>query len=272
MQQGLYEKIFNELFDSVNSDGFIELEDIKRTILKLRHYELDAHVIIEGFNGAGKSRFGLSLAKELEPTLFENNKIVYATTEPDALINKFVEERNTVLFIDELTPFFNYKASMTRAQVALFTAVELCRDRRIAIIGCCREVLRLNNNYRNGKAQILVMLLDRMENPNPVASYALVFATASPREREDRFNLHLLNNCTTPEQIRAQAEWMDSFVGYIEIPNSNTFLTDAELKAYQEGKEKGIKAQALKAAKRAKGEKGDSDYTGEVGEITVMGR
>lgn len=252
--ESVHEKFMNNIkYVKVGDQyiGFQTYENIINFILELRKYEFDAHITIAGQNGVGKTMLALALAKRMDKDIFQKNNIIYAFHSYSHFIDKLTKQKDCVVVCDELGKFFNYKSSMTSTQIALFNTIEIARANRIALIGCCRDARRLNNNYRNGKVQIIIWVIDRFF-PNPYwVSYAMVFLANPVLEHEDKFGFDLaFYNARSIEDMRVIGENLDTFAGYLLIGNVLLDITPEELKQYQENKIKQMIVQSEKYKKK----------------------
>lgn len=252
MQIGLLERIHDKFLNSMDSDGFFHYSAILDFVLELRKYEFDAHIVIAGQNGVGKTMIALALAKMLDSNVFKKNNIIYAFHDYAFFIDKLSLQSETIVMCDELGRFFNYRTSMTRQQVALFNTIEIARANRIALIGCCRDARRLNNNYRNGKVQIVIWVMDRFEFFEPYASYAMIYVANPILEHLDKFEFdEAFYGIKTIEEMRMIGEQLNTFAGYLNIFDVKRDVSDEELADYKNKKIRQMRAQAERNKRKA---------------------
>lgn len=252
MQIGLLERIHDKFLASMDTEGFYHYKAIVDFVLELRRFEFDAHIVIAGQNGVGKTMIALALAKMLDPKVFGKDNIIYAFHDYGFFIDKLSLQSETVVMCDELGRFFNYRTSMTRQQVALFNTIEIARANRIALIGCCRDARRLNNNYRNGKVQIVIWVIDRFETFEPYASYAMIFVANPILEHLDKFEFdEAFHGIKTIEEMRLVGEQLTTFAGYLNIFDVRRDVTDEEIAEYKNKKIRQMRAQAERNKRKA---------------------
>lgn len=231
--------------------GVVKYDDIVWFVRELQRNEFDAHIVIAGQNGVGKSMLMLTLAKLLNEKAVEDleEHILYAFNSYYDLINTIKKMKNDVLCVDELTTFFNYKMSMTTEQNVLFNFIEVARANRIAFIGCCRDPRKINNNYRNGKVQMVIWLLDRYE-AGEERSYGLVFLGTPVLEDEDRFGFFNFVGVKSFEDMRVRAEQLSTFYGYLFVDDVRKYISEDVLAKYNQLKQKGIEEVHLRGLKK----------------------
>lgn len=250
MKKGLLERIYGDFEAKCFPDchkhpelkeqaGIVKIDYIIELIQELQKNEYDAHLCIAGQNGNGKSMLLLALMKKLEANSIANGQILYAFHKHSDFIKSLATLNNTVLGVDELGVFFNYRMSMATESIILFNMIEVARANRVAVISCCRDARRINNNYRNGKISIIIWLIDRMEN-SEVKSYGLVFVGNPVLEDEDKFKLNAFSNINTFEEMRITAESLPTFYGYLFMGDVLKYVSKEELKSYKENKKKGM--------------------------------
>lgn len=234
---------------SLEKMGVLELEDIVEYIFFLQENKFDSHVIVQGQNGVGKSFFMLAFMKELAKRKgikdFQNvmrNNIFFSFHETKDVIKRIVEEENSVFGIDEAKRFLHYKLSMTFEQIQLINTFEYARSKRNCFIVCTNDVRRLNNNYRNSKAQLVIWFPDRLmkKEGRKIMNYAMVFYGLPSVEEEDKFLFEDLKGLYNSEGIRVACENKPTMVGYFLFNEIHQYLTDEEILLYDELKEKGI--------------------------------
>lgn len=164
-----------------------------------------------------------------------------------------LESQDRVFLIDELNAFFHYRTSMTKQQTLLLTAIERARANRNVFIGCVRDYEKLDINYRNGKAQLLIYLFDvvrdfetlqKMPDGNEFfafrCSYGSVFVGNSSLEAEDKFFFHFLRGLPMAN-MKASAERLPSWVGNIIVfPYEKYGLKKKDIEAYEKMKRESL--------------------------------
>lgn len=248
--EGIFERAQQALKAKSNRQmGVVFIDDIVDFVQTLRENEFDSHIVIQGQNGTGKSYFMLALLKKL--TQYNKNKdflsvikdnIFYSFNEVYEIIERLVEAEDQVFGIDEAKKFLHYKQSMTREQIVLINTFEYIRSKRNCLVSCANDVRRLNNNYRNSKAQVLIWFLDRFPNneKRKIVSYGLVFIGLPSVEEVDKFMIDDIENVYNSEGIRVLAENKPTMVGYVLFEDIHKYLTEEEIKLYKELKNKGI--------------------------------
>jgi hypothetical protein len=251
MEIGVLERIINDFQSKVEkSEGVVEIEYIIDFIKALQDHEFDAHVVIQGQNGVGKSALMLEILKRLDPNSIKNDNIVYAFHSTSHLIKKIKDSKKTAIGIDELKRFFHYRMHSTTEQIVLTNLIEYARSNCIAFIGCANDIRRINNNYRNAKVQMVIWLLDRYDDNEVGKSYGLVFIGNPALEEEDKFMMESFKNVYSFEQIRVIAENLPTFMGYLFVEDIKNVLTDEELRIYYQKKQEGIRKEAEKYEKK----------------------
>lgn len=248
--KGIFEIAQQTLKTKANKQlGIVFIEDIAEYIQTLRKNKYDSHIIVQGQNGTGKSYFMLALMKELAKYIKDSDfksmikkNIFYAFNETEDLIKALLSSEDQIFGIDEAKKFLHYKQSMTKDQIFLINCFEYARSKRNTIVSCTNDVRRLNNNYRNSKAQILIWFLDRMpeSETRKIVSYGLVFIGLPSLEEEDKFLIDDITGVYNTEGLRVIAETKPTMIGYFLFENINKYLTDEEIEIYEELKKKGI--------------------------------
>jgi len=153
---GILEKLITQTeYKIINNMGIVKHQYIVEFIKELQRHEYDAHVVIMGQNGSGKSMLMLALMKQLDENSIKNGKIIYAYDKTSKLIKMLKESNNSCIGIDEGKKFFHYKRSMGTEQIVLTNMIEYARENRNAFVVCSNDIRRLNNNYRNSKVQVV---------------------------------------------------------------------------------------------------------------------
>jgi hypothetical protein len=159
------------------------------------------------------------------------------------------EYKDAVFVIDELRPFFDYKTHATAKQINLYNTLEIARSNRNVFIGASRNYQKLDNNYRNAKAQMLIYLFDKVLDFSKtdergfyptLFSYGMVFLANQIVEYEDKFLFSSLKNLDI-KRTKFFAERLPTFAGTIIVKDVRKYgVTDEDLRKYEEEKEKGI--------------------------------
>lgn len=203
-----------------------------------------------GQNGNGKSMLLLEIMKRLDPDSIISNHILYAYDTTSTFIKMLKEKVQTVIGVDELKKFFHYRETSTTEQIVLTNMIEYARSHRLAVVGCCNDVRRINSNYRNAKVQMVIWLLDRYDDDEIGKSYGLVFVGNPALEEDDKFRLNAFQNVYTFEQIRLIAESLPTFLGYIFVDDIKNTVSKEEIDMYIKRKETGIKKEAERMMKK----------------------
>jgi len=265
MTYGILERLIKHFEQKViDNEGVVDIRYVAEFVRELQNHEYDAHVVIMGQNGSGKSMLMLALMKLLDPNSIKENKIVYAYDRTSRLISILKDMRDGVVGIDEAKKFFHYKQSMTTEQIVLTNMIEYARENRNAVVSCTNDVRRLNNNYRNAKVQMVIWLLDRYdEKEERLKSYGLVFIGNPALEEEDKFQMNSFMNLYSFESIRLVAESLPTFYGYVFLEDIKNIVSEEELRIYQENKKKGIMQVATeyleKLSKKEDGDNGEKN-------------
>lgn len=248
---GIIETLIATLQEKVyDNGGVVELTYIIDFIKGLQENEYDAHVIISGQNGQGKSMLMLDMLKRIDSTAIMEDNIVYPFHSAKRLITLIKEKKESVIGIDELKKFFHYRESATMESIVLMNIIEYARSNRLAFVGCCNDIRRINSNYRNAKVQIVIWLIDRYTDDKLGKSYGLVFVGNPALEEEDKFNMNRFQNIYTFEQIRLLAEGSPTFLGYLFVEDIGKVVSPEEIALYRKNKEEGIRTEAEKYIKR----------------------
>jgi len=208
--------------------GFKEILDI---IAILRTFEMDCQVVIAGQNGVGKSILqNIMLKAELGDSWMDN--LIMGDKLTADIVQLILENENTLLGIDELNLYLNYRKHSESDQQHLLNTFELARENAIGVLGCVRDPRKLTLNYRNGKMTIVIWVLDRFREGG---SYAAVFIANPAIESSMRFGFDWLDtDLQSFDRVRAVIEnQVTSFVCYMKIPDAKEYLTTAEIKKYR---------------------------------------
>lgn len=250
MSEGILEGIIKRFENDVKSSkGIVKLEYITTFVKSLQQHQYDAHVVIMGNNGQGKSLTMLALMKMLDSESLLKDNIVYAHHKTSHLIKMLTDLHDSVIGIDEAKRFFHYKLSMTTEQIVLTNMIEYARENRNAFIVCTNDVRRLNNNYRNAKVQMVIWILDRFEN-GKYKSYGLIFIGNPAVEEDDKFMMNNFVNLFSFESIRIIAEALPTFYGYLLIDDVFNYITKEEYELYKQNKKRGIEQSAREYIER----------------------
>jgi len=235
----VFESIYMGFVNAMQTKTFImkeplTIQEINELIKMLQVYENDCHVAIVGQNGSGKSYLMLMFLKdELKEKMLEH--IIFAKHTTADITNFILHNTRTLLGIDELRQFFDYKKHASDEQNHLIGMIELGREKRIGIIGCVRDFKKITVNYRNGKVAVVIWIIDRFKDGG---SYAAVFVANPLIEGSDRFGFNTLSiGVVDFNQMRAELERLPTFVGYLKIPNIHEVLTDEEIALYKKEKQ-----------------------------------
>jgi len=262
MAWGALERNINFLRAASAKNGYrITLEMIADFIEETQRCKLDGHIIVGGQNGTGKSYLQLALAKvflrrvglhtEFDMAVEEGTlDFFFAYHKREDLARAIKNNYRCVFVIDELRPFFDYKRSITSAQTNLYNLVEVARARNHIYIGASRDYTKLDINYRNAKAQVLIYLFDKVIDPNKIGNdgfyltkftYGAVFVGNPALEYEDKFNFANLRGYSM-ETTKYLAEKLPTWVGNIVVENVGKYgISDEDLAVYEAKKEMGIR-------------------------------
>ncbi len=238
MKQMVYDDTIASFINECRENGEVTLDELKDYIEILRAHNADAHIVIAGQNGAGKSMLlHILMKKMVGPGYMDNFRFVDMSA--DDLIDFLATNDDTVLGVDEWNRLLGYKKHSTKEQNKIIEMIELARSHKVAIVGCIRDPRKLTLNYRNGKVGIIIWILDRATDGS--GGYAAVFAGNQMVEGDDRFGIEWLNVHTPDMQsLRMQMQELPSFVGYLYIPSASDHLTKGELMEYEHRKEQAL--------------------------------
>lgn len=254
---GVFESIFSELKQKSASKNFLlSPKDIAESMHLLSKAQCDAHCIIAGQNGVGKSYLMLAIGKELLKLKTGQKSInlinshvkgevgMFFSYHSRADLSEFIaNNEDSVILIDELKNFFDYRMTMTRQQNDLYNKLEYARSKRNSFIGCVRDYTKLDINYRNAKAEILIYLFDRvvdMKTFKTKCAYGYVFIGNASVEMEDKFQFSYIRGYDMAT-TRALIETLPSWVGNMIVkPIKEYGITQAELNFYEYHKEMGV--------------------------------
>lgn len=258
----------------------VSLESIIEYAIEAQKSKMDAHILIGGQNGLGKSYLQLAMAKTFLrytgqkedfgiATQEKHLKFFFAQNTKKDLMEAIKEHQRAAFIIDELRPLFDYKRSMTIEQTALYNLVEVARSHGNIFIGASRDYTKLDINYRNAKAQILIYLIDKVLDTNKLDgngfyptkfSYGAVFVGNPALEYEDKFQFSQLRGYSI-ETTKYLAEKLHTWVGNIVVKHVKHYgITPNDLRVYEEEKEKGIKTYKYEriTTKRKRGVKNEA--------------
>jgi hypothetical protein len=286
MTWGTLEFNINLLKTSAAQNGYrITLDMIVDFILRAQKSKLDAHVLVGAQNGIGKSYLEMALAKCFlkkinQPPEFATAKangklsFFFSHNSREDLAESIKKNHLCVHVIDELRPFFDYKRSMTSKQTNLYNLVEIARSHGNVYIGASRDYMKLDNNYRNAKAQILIYLFDKVVDFNSVDkdgfyvtlfSYGAVFVGNPSLEHEDKFQFSNLRGYSI-ETTKYLCEKLPTWVGNIVVEHVSTYgVTTDDIAVYEAEKERGVhmfeqRAEEEKAPKKDRRKKEKPTY------------
>lgn len=233
---GIYQDAINGIiYSSLTNGGMLEPAHIAKFNKELRTNKFDSHTVFMGQNGMGKTMAAL-IVKSMMGKIDIARDVIYPQTSVSELVSRITTESNVNFLLDELAHLFPYKRSNEMSQIALFSAIEVARANKNAFLGCCRDLLRINNNYRNGKAQLCIWLLDN----NGDSSFGAVLLGSPVFEMEDKFFISSVTATYNYEQMLRQIERLPSFIGFIEFPNVDRYVTKSQLEEYDDLKKEGI--------------------------------
>lgn len=278
MVWGVLERNINQLkAKSARNRYRLTLDDIAQFILDSQRSRLDAHILVGGQNGMGKSYLQLALAKTFLkhinlPLDFKeaekNGKLqfFFSYHERKDLKAAIKEKKQCVMVIDELRPFFDYKRSMVTEQVDLYNTVEIARSHGNVFVGASRDYTKLDINYRNAKAQLLIYLIDKVVDYSKFDkegcyetrfAYGAVFVGNPALEHEDKFLFSRLRGYSI-ETTKYLAEKLPTWVGNIVVENVGKYgVSASDIKLYETEKERGVSS--YKFGKKSNVEEVDDD-------------
>lgn len=253
---GIVEKAYKNFFGSViRNYGNVYLRDIGSFVLYLKKNKYDAHILIGGPNGVGKSMVELAIIKQIDPLAITQGQILYAFNTPSDFIKQLTTLRDTGLGVDEIGRFLHNRQSMAIENIAITNSIEISREHRVAIISCCKDGRRVDKTYRDGKVQIYIFLMDRFDDAiGKAVTYGFVFANeiGSVFEIEDKFMLGMLEGIISFDEMRVAVENnVPTFVGYLFMDDIHNYITQEELEAYEKKKEEGIQSVNANWVKKA---------------------
>lgn len=254
--KGIMERANESLFaQAQHSDGtrYCTPKSIASFAKTLQLAKFDSHIIVCGQNGLGKSYVMLILAKEMlkmngfggDFAAGEQQKLLnfyYAYHKRNDLISGIQGNKDAVMCIDELRTFFDYKRSMTREQNNLYNIMEVARSHNLIYIGCTRDMEKLDINYRNGKASLLIRLWDRVGNADITDYvYGSVFVGNPTIEMADKFMQTAFRGTTSIREALYIAQKLPTYVGMFVAKDIHLYgISDQDLRVYEELKELGI--------------------------------
>lgn len=282
MTWGVLERNINMLKAKSASNKYrITLDMIADFILETMKSRLDAHLLVGGQNGMGKSYLQLALAKVFlkrigtsldfkEAEANGNLQFFFAQHERETLRDAIRDKKRCVFLIDELRPFFDYKRSMTTEQTELYNMVEIGRSHGNIFVGASRDYTKLDINYRNAKAQILIYLIDKVVDYKKTDkdgcyktkfTYGAVFVGNPALEHEDKFLFSNLRGYSM-ETTKYLSEKLPTWVGNIVVDDVGKYGVSAnDLELYEMEKEIGVTTYRQGGKKKAKGVyRTDDDY------------
>lgn len=219
--------------------GQVVLDDLISLIRMMQSNEMDCHIVIAGQNGCGKSYALLMLLKAYmnsDPKWLDT--MLFSDKTTDDFIQYLLQNKNTILGVDELNLFLSYKQHAEADQNHLIKQLELARSKCIAVAGCVRDPRKLTLNYRNGKMSIVIWLVDRYVEGG---SYAAVFVSNPAVETTDKFGFSWMSpDLIDFEELRYSFESLPSFIGYMAIPHASKILTNDEIARYKQMKVKSM--------------------------------
>jgi len=257
MQKGVIESVFRRFQQkSTESYGYVFPEYIAELIQELQRNRLDAHVLIAGSNGSGKSMMAIGIAKLLNPKAdIINKNTLYAFHKTSDFIDKIEQLKGDVLIVDEITKFLNYREHADKKNQKLIQFIEIARANRVAFVSCCRDYRKVDLNYRHGKAQVVIQMIDWFKSDKGFGrSYGAVFCSPPIVESAERFGLDYLVSAHSPSEMRAMCENLQSFQGFIFLDDIRSVISQQELDDYEARKQEGI-TQSMENFKKIIGQK-----------------
>lgn len=264
---GIYQSAMERLVDcSLAGGGYLKPKDLADYNLALRKHKFDSHTIFQGNNGMGKTMASF-IVKSFMGELDIARDVIYPQTPVDEVISRITKEKNVNFMFDELSHLFPYKRSMESSQIALFSAIEVARANKNAFLGCCRDLSTINNNYRNGKAQVLVWMLDREDD----CSLASVHLASPVSEIEDKFFIDHVQATYNYNHLIRQVMRLPSFIGFMEFDDVTKYVPQKTIDEYEAYKKAGIefigeKHRKILARKRGKEDGKNELETGALGD------
>lgn len=230
----VFESTYTRMLLEIKQRGLVVIDDIITLIKIMQENEMDAHIVIAGQNGVGKTFLLLIIMKKYLGEKWFNNLMLARNTIND-VIHFVLSHTNTLLGIDEWNQYLHYRKHSESEQVHFMNQLELARSHGIAFVGCVRDPRKLTLNYRDGKMSIVIWILDRYKKGG---SYAAVFVTNPVVETLDRFGFSYLPvDIVDFNDLREQMETqVPSFVGYLRIPDAKELLTKEEIDNYKREK------------------------------------
>jgi GTPase SAR1 family protein len=230
----VFEDIYNVALERIRQRGLVERSDLIGIIRMQQKYEMDCHIVIAGQNGVGKTYLLLMMMREYLDAPFLPN-LLLAKDDYDKFVQFILTEENTLLGVDELNQYLDYKKHAETEQGHLIRQLELARSNRIGIIGCVRDPRKLTLNYRQGKMSIVIWILDRFTYGG---SYAAVFIGNPSIESYDKFGFSMIaENLIDMPVVREVFETLPSFIGYMRIPDISGIVPKEEIEHYKREKQ-----------------------------------
>lgn len=241
----------------VEDDGDVTPDNIVSMIKGYSQASLDFHLTVGGQNGTGKSWTGLAVAKYIQEKAFKKkfdleDNVIYAFNTVQELIEKISTKEKEVIALDESNMFLSYKNNASKSNQALITIMEICRENQNCLVNMVRDVRKLDNNYRNGKVNLLLLLIDRQVgegpegydpsddsqfNPDIYRPYGAMLQGNFFFEDEDKFKLDTLPSTSSQSELKEALQELDTFRGV--FPGFN-YLTPEEITLYRTLKKKQI--------------------------------
>jgi hypothetical protein len=257
MQKGVIESTFKRFqHKATESYGYIFPQYVVEFAQELQRHRLDAHILICGSNGSGKSMMAIGIAKLLNPKAdIINKNTLYAFHKTSDFINKIEDLKGDVLIVDEITKFLNYREHADKKNQKLIQFIEIARANRVVFISCARDYRKVDLNYRHGKAQMIIQMIDFFASDKGFGrSYGAVFCSPPIVESAERFGLDYLTSAHSPSEMRAMCENLPSFQGFIFLDDIRNVITQQELDDYEARKQEGI-TQSMENFKKIIGQK-----------------
>lgn len=268
--RGIMERAYSKLRARTRQNGgIVDLDFIIDYIYELQEKKFDAHTIICGLQGVGKSTLMLILMRlmlkkmGLPPDFQEAEginklKFLYAYNTRAQFIKEITDKKLCVFGIDEIKTFFDHRRYAFSDQVNAYNMLEIARSHSNAYIGCTRELDKLLIDYRNAKCGLLIRLMDRVEYSGGLYVYGMVFVGNPAIEIEDKFMQEPLKMGLNFETTIGIAKRLPTFVGMLVAFDAKDYgVTDADIALYETEKERGIQEYSNISGNNEKDEKKD---------------
>lgn len=234
---GAIQDAFDDIiFKTYGNSRVVEQDFLIEYVQQMKDASYDVNMITMGQNGTGKSYAMHDIIHRAGGIKTENMIFPYHDT--TYFIDRITKSHGENIWCDELTAFFPYRTSGSKEQTALFSAIEIARENRNWIIGCCRDARRINNNYRNGKCSIILWMMDHTDDP-PSSEGAILLGQPY-LEIEDRFYLNTIPPTFDLDVLKGEIQKLPSFLGWMFFDDITKTVPAETLAAYHREKTKGI--------------------------------